>query len=374
MSENPLREMIKPSRLYPLVLIALMFSWWQFYLKPLKEAKIKMSYAKEGYFKTKEKEDIFSAVLSEYKHTVKGKTMGVISYSIHYFDEEDRNMKPQIDSTLEEFNNVFSTYVPTSAISEFNKEGKVEINSWISDLHARTSKIHNLTEGDFDPTVYPLVSFWGFGGDPNEDALKDTSLIDSLTSLVDYAQIEIKNNQLISKINGMKLDYGAVAKGYGVDVVADLLESNGINSYMVEVGGEIRVGNDKPSDDKWILAVEDVNTFERQGRIFINLTDKAMATSGSYRNFRTDSVTGEQYQHTINPRLGIPVRNNLLSVTVITDQCLEADALATGLMVMGSEKAIIFSERNSLDICLIYSENGEMKTYSSEGFKQMTID
>ena len=120
MSENPLKEMFKPSRIYPLAIIGLMFAWWQFYLKPLKTEKIKMYTSSEGYFKTKDKEDIFSASFSAYKHTVKGVTMGVISYTIHYFDEEERNLKPQIDSVLTLFNNTFSTYVPSSAISNFN--------------------------------------------------------------------------------------------------------------------------------------------------------------------------------------------------------------------------------------------------------------
>lgn len=373
MSENQLKEIFKPSRIYPIVIIGLMYGWWKFYLEPLKDTRTRMYYAEEGYFKTKDKEDVFSAIFSEDKHSVKGKTMGVIGYSIHYFDEKDRNMKPQIDSVLQLFNNTFSTYVPTSLISKFNNGNEVNASYWIKDLHDRTLKIYTNTDGLFDPTVKPLVSFWGFGGEPNQNQLKDSTQIDSLLNLVGYNHVVLSDGSLIKKEKGVQLDYGAVAKGYGVDVVADLLEKNGIESYMVEIGGEIKVGQPKPSGEDWTLAIEDVNTYERGGKIYLKLKNQAIATSGNYRNFRIDSISGERYQHTIHPKIGYPVKNTLLSVSVITDYCLEADAYATALMVMGVEEAKKIAELNQLDVCLMYSNKENIEIYQSEGFKNRVL-
>lgn len=373
MSENPLKETFTRARIFPLLLILLMLAWWFFYLKPNQRNQQAAAVYSEGYFKVKEDAGIMAIFKSDYRHTAKGKTMGVISYVVHYYDDEDRNLKPSIDSLLLKFNMTFSTYEPQSIVSQFNRDSRVSTTPWIEDLHQRSSKINQETHGVFDPTIKPLVSFWGFGSTPNQ-LRKDSSYVDSLKALVNYQNIVSKNGYLIKNNPNQLLDYGAIAKGYGVDVVANFLESKGIKSYMVEIGGEIRVGAQKPSEQNWSLAIEDVKEMERSGKIFISLVNSAIATSGNYRNYRIDSLTGTKYQHTIDPRVGYPVKNGLLSVSVITENCLEADAYATALMVMGVEESKLFAEQNNLDICLMYSHQDEVKVYYSSGFQKYVLN
>lgn len=373
MSENPLKDTFTRARMFPLLLILLMLAWWFFYLKPNQQTQQAAAMYSQGYFKVKEDAGIMGIFDSDYRHTAKGKTMGVIGYVIHYYDDQNRNLKPSIDSLLLQFNMTFSTYESESMVSQFNRSSRVLATPWLEDLHHRSTKVNEATQGAFDPTIGPLVSFWGFGSTPNS-LKKDSSMVESLKRLVDYKQIGLENGYLVKKNPNQQLDYSAVAKGYGVDVVARFLESKGIKSYMVEIGGEIRVGAQKPSEEQWVLAIEDVNEMERSGKIFISLINSSIATSGNYRNYRVDSLTGAKYQHTIDPRVGYPVKNELLSVSVITENCLEADAYATALMVMGVEQSKAFAEENNLDVCLIYSDQEEIKVYYSSEFKKYVLN
>lgn len=365
------KKLFRPQPFYILVLILGMFVWHRFMIKPNETIKTNSRYSYEGHFKYKEDVGIFSIFTEPYKHTVKGSTMGKIAYVVHYFDEEERNLKPEIDSLLIEFNEVFSTYIPHSKISIFNSGKNISTNSWMLDLHKRALHIHTNTSGAFDPTIKPLISFWGFGSSPGSTT-RDSAKIAYYKSLVDYTALRVSNDSLIKDNPEIQLDYGAIAKGYAVDLVGDLLASKNITSYMVEIGGEITTGQKKANGKSWELAVEKPIKNTRQPSIFFSMNNLSEATSGNYRNFLTDSITGEKYQHTIDPTTGFPVKNTLLSATVLHEHCLEADAYATALVVMGTEKAISFAKENNLDVCLIYNEgNEEMKYHFSDGFKKL---
>ena len=369
--ESLLKRLFKKSTIYPLALIGLSFLWYQVSIKPNQQEAKNVQYAHEGHFKYKESLGIFEYFTSEYRHTIKGSTMGNIAYVVHYYDDEERNFKPQIDSLLGKFNQTFSTYIPDSKISSFNSKTNIGTNEWIQDLHKRALTIHETSNGVFDPTVKPLISYWGFGSSPLERNY-DSTAIDSIKKLVDYSQIIISDGLMIKKNKLMQLDYGAVAKGYAVDLVGDLLKDHGVTSYIVIIGGEITTGDKKPNENSWNIAIENPTIKNPTALVRASIHNLSTATSGNYRNYKIDSITGEKYQHTIDPISGYPVKNTLLSVTVLHKNCLEADAYATALMVMGTKNAIDFAKRNDLEICLIYNEgNGEMKEYYSEGFKKL---
>jgi len=374
MAQEKPKSLINKKALYPIGLIALMYLWWVIAIKPNDKIIQASRYAHQGHFQYKEETSIFSYFTSEDRHTLKGFTMGSISYQIHYFDEQDRNLKPEIDSLLNEFLQTFSTYEESSLVSQFNKNHSSQINEWWINLHNRALKVHEETSGAFDPTIKPLLSYWGFGSSP-EDFNPNDSIIDSLKNLVDYKSIKVKDDSIFAMKPWMQLDYGAIAKGYALDLVADLLSKKGIESYMIEIGGELSVGANKPNGEQWKLAIEDPKENARTPLILLSIEHKSMATSGNYRNYRVDPNTGEKYQHTINPNDGRPVRNNLLSISVLHDKCLEADAYATGLMVMGTENAIAFAQEHKLEICLIYSdEEGNLQYYYSPEFKKTLND
>jgi thiamine biosynthesis lipoprotein len=219
----------------------------------------------------------------------------------------------------------------------------------------------------FDPTVGPIVNAWGFG--PDKSMVPDSSRVDSLKVLVGFEKIDFDDTKVCKSIPGVKLDFSAIAKGYAVDVVADYLVDKGINDLLVEIGGEIVCRGSKPGDAPWITAIEDptVEVYEREILAVVELHDKAVATSGNYRNYYVRD--GRTYAHTIDPSTGYPVFHELLSASVFAENCMIADAYATAFMVVGLEKAKeILKQDEALDAYLIYTgDDGEIKTFVTEG-------
>lgn len=313
---------------------------------------------------------------------IKGKTMGT-TYTVTYQDVEQINYKSQIDSLLIAINQEVSTYIPDADISIFNQKTDKEFTvSLLNNPHfvanlLASEKIYQQTEGQFDPTVMPLVNYWGFGytekrAVTNIDHLK----IDSLLTIVGFDKLAIEvttdNNYVISKQNPkMQLDFSAIAKGYAVDAVGTFLSNNGIENYFVEIGGETVCKGKSPRGDLWILGI---STPSKDAAItdieqILNITDKGLATSGNYRNYHT-ADDGSIYAHTINPKTGFPEKSNLLSVTVVADNCMTADAFATAFMVMGKDAAIELAETlPNIEIYLIFGdENGTMNTFYTDRF------
>jgi FAD:protein FMN transferase len=303
------------------------------------------------------------------KMVISGNTMGT-TYRIVYLDDEKRDFKNQIDSLLVVFNQSLSTYIPTSELSQFNKGDSLlyELPYFYPILQA-SKIVFEKTGGAFDPTVGPLVNLWGFG--PTGPQLQDSVNIDQQLRLVNFNAIVFDNVQVKKKDSKMYLDFSAIAKGYGVDVVAEFLSLQGIDNYLVEIGGELVAKGVNENGELWKVGI---NRPEEEGKAdeilsIIALNNSALATSGNYRNFY--EIDDQKFSHTINPATGRPVRHSLLSATVVAKDCMTADAYATALMVMGVENGIALQEREKdFEIFLIYSdESGAYKTFASEGIK-----
>jgi len=301
-----------------------------------------------------------------------GRTMGPIAYNIKYLDSDERNYQLEVDSLLQAFNQSLSTYIPSSEISRFNSSDRFEFESGYFFPVLQLSKtIHQLTGGAFDPTVGPLVNAWGFG--PGEKRTIDSLNIDSLKALVGFEKVSFDKSQVSKAVEGLQLDFSAIAKGYAVDVVGEFLEARGVNDYMVEIGGEVRCRGQNPEGKTWRIGIEEPTLEEEERGLFatVILEERSLATSGNYRNFY--ELDGKKYVHTISPFTGEPVQHSLLSASVFSKSCITADALATGFMVLGLERSLeIVNQLDSVDAYFIYADDeGELQTMATEGIEKM---
>ncbi|MDN3204327.1 FAD:protein FMN transferase [Algoriphagus sediminis] len=303
------------------------------------------------------------------KISLNGQTMGT-TYNVTYLDDSGRDFKVQIDSVLEVFNLSLSTYIPTSEISRFNQNDTLVYEyPFMYPILNRSKEIYEETGGAFDPTVGPLVNIWGFG--PGGPEMKDSVDIRKMVNSVGFDKITFDETQLTKSDSAIYLDFSAIAKGYGVDVVAKFLSDKGIQNYLVEIGGDLAAKGVNDKGELWKLGVNRPNEESSSSDIYniVALQDKGMATSGNYRNFYVrDSV---MISHTIDPKTGYPVRHGLLSATVIAADCMTADAYATAMMVMGTEKAIELDERlDEIEVFLIYGDgDGGYESFASESLK-----
>ncbi len=268
------------------------------------------------------------------------------------------------------FNRSLSTYDNESIISRFNQnDPEVLADQYFSICFERAYEISQLTQGAFDMTVAPLVNVWGFGFTQKDSVYPE--LIDSLLQFTGYEKVSLSEGKLIKDDPRIMLDASAIAKGLGVDVVSDFLESKGVVNYLVEIGGELRCKGVNKKGVDWTVGIDKPieNLMERELQVVLNLTNSAMATSGNYRQFYVED--GVKYSHTIDPRSGYPVRHSLLSATVIASDCMTADAYATAFMVLGLEKTKqLVEEDPNLEAYLIYSdENDEIATWVSVGMQ-----
>jgi len=305
--------------------------------------------------------------------TIPGTTMGT-TYQIKFLGRVERDLKPEIDSLLESFNQSLSTYIPESEISRFNADTVFYFDlPFFLPVLKESKRIFNATGGAFDPTVMPLVRAWGFG--PDKPELPDSSKIDSLLEFIGFEKISFDENKVVKSFQGVELDLSAVAKGYAVDVVAELLTDKGIENYFIEIGGEVICKGVNDRGGPWKVGIEDptIEIVERSAKAIIELKDRAMATSGNYRNYYI--IDGVKYSHTIDPESGFPVQHQLLSATVFASRCITADAFATAFMVVGIEKSKKILEKNSeIDGFLIYIDRqGKLMTYASPGVGKIEI-
>lgn len=294
-------------------------------------------------------------------------------YAVTYFDDKGRVFQPQIDSLLESFDMSVSMWEPNSVISRINRgEEEVCCDSVFINIYFLARTIAEESDGAFDYTVGPLVNAWGFGFEDRQKI--DRALVDSLLTLVDYRYVTLAGDRIIMEKPGIRFDFNAIAQGYSVDLVGAFLSSRGITNYLVDIGGEVLAVGEKPREGKWVVGIEkpaEDELSERQLQVTVNLKDRAMATSGSYRKFYEED--GVRYSHTIDPSTGYPVTHTLLSVSVVTGDCGTADAWATAFMVMGVERSKeVLTGRNDLDAYFIYSgEDGSMQTFATEGMKKI---
>lgn len=303
------------------------------------------------------------------KVTLNGNTMGT-TYNITYLDPSERDFQVSIDSLLLVFNQSLSTYIPDSELSKFNQGDTLFFGlPYFLPVLQSSKEVYEITGGAFDPTVGPLVNLWGFG--PTGPQLKDSVNIDGMLELVGFNKISFDSASVRKSKPGMYLDFSAIAKGYGVDVVAEFLQGKGIENLLVEIGGELVARGVNEKGELWKVGINRPEELGRADELYsiVALDNKAMATSGNYRNYY--EAGGVKISHTINPATGRPVNHNLLSATVLAGDCMTADAYATALMVMGTEKAIELQKSQSLfEVFLIYNDStGQLKSYASEGLK-----
>jgi len=300
-----------------------------------------------------------------------GATQGTY-YAITYYSDDSVNLQPSIDSLLHRFDSTASTYKPNSIISRLNNnDTAVKADEMFVNIFKKAMEVSEATNGAFDITVGPLVTAWGFG---LKNRMKmNQHIVDSLMPLIGYRKIELENGKLIKTDSRICIDYNAIAQGYAVDVVGAFLESKGIQSFLIDIGGEVLARRTKPGGEKWNVAIEVPTKNADEGRSIqtvASLQDMAISTSGSYRKYYEEN--GVRYSHTIDPHNGYPVKHSLLSVSVVAHDCMTADAYATALMVMGVEKGKLFLEKHPrLDAYFIYSSaDSSLKTYYTKGFEK----
>lgn len=310
--------------------------------------------------------------------TVHGDTMGT-TYSVTYSAVGGPSYQSQLDSILAQINQEVSTYIPNSTISVFNRtKGGISLGNdtpHFMENWEESASIYELTDGYFDPSVMPLVNYWGFGYTEKHPIFSVDSLaIDTMMSYVGLNNIRYDNetNQLLKSDGREQLDFSAIAKGYAVDALGRFLESQGISNYLVEIGGEIVAKGVNKRGVPWTIAI---NTPEEDAGLtdaikFISVSGKALASSGNYRNFY--DIDGIKYGHTINPKSGYPFMSSLLGVTVITDKCIRADAFATALMSMGFPEALEWVKvREDVEACFFIGRDDQtIQTIYSDGFIQ----
>lgn len=305
---------------------------------------------------------------------ITGTTMGTIAYNIKYLDQDKRNFKAEIDSLLVDFNQALSTYIPNSEISVLNRENQVSFGfPYFSQVLQASAEVYKKSGGAFDPTIGQLIDAWGFGD--GGLIAPDSAQVDSLLNLVGFDKISFDERGVRTEVKGLKLNFSAVAKGQAIDVVGDYLTSQGVQDYMVEIGGEVRAIGKNKDGEYWIIGIE-VPDEQRIGGLFdaVRLRNQGMATSGNYRNFRV-LEDGRKVAHTIDPKTGYPKMQTLLSATVFAPNCMYADAYATACLAMGLEDAreLILND-NSLEAYFIYAgDDGKMQTYISPGMKDQVV-
>lgn len=299
---------------------------------------------------------------------ISGTKMGT-SYNITVVADQPApaDLEQRIEAALDFIDQSMSTYKADSEISHFNAQSVAEpqmISPQFADVLDVSKLIWEQSAGAFDPTVGPLVDLWGFGPVPTDDLVPSDEQIAQALATVGYQHLSI-DMQIISKAAPIRLDLSAVAKGYAVDQVADLLEMLALPDYLVEIGGEMRLGGSNPKGQPWRIAVEMPAVIPQVQRV-IAAHDVAIATSGDYRNyFEQDGV---RYSHTIDPRTGKPIGHSLASVTVVAETCAEADAWATALMVLGEEQGMVLAEELGLAIYMLVKDGEGFKALSSAAF------
>lgn len=299
---------------------------------------------------------------------VSGPVFGT-SYSVIYNSQIDYTK--QFDSLFSVVNQSMSTYIPDSNISKLNRNEDVTMDLHFEKVFSASKDIYQATEGAFDPTIGDVVNAWSFGADKNK-FLTDSITIDSLIRFVGFDKVTLVDGK-VNKQPQTYMEFNAIAKGYGVDVIADFLEDKNITNYLVEIGGEIRAsGMNMEKKSPWRVGL-DQPRFDGEQSVLkgISLANVGMATSGTYRKFKMDD-NGNRYAHIINTKTGYPTKTNILSVSVMAEDCMTADAYATAFQAMGIEKVTEFLKSHpELKVFLVFeNDNKEFETLNLNGFPE----
>ena len=304
--------------------------------------------------------------------TNEGLVFGTV-YKITYQHNDD--LHKEIKEVLMDVDNALSPYNQNSIISKINHNQDTTLNEHFTHVFNLAQKISAETDGAFDISVAPLVNAWGFGFKHSIEIKPET--IDSIRQFVGYQKIQINNGKIVKEDDRLMLDCSSIAKGYGVDRVANFLKSKGVKHYMVDIGGEVALKGKNSRMKTWRIGInkpiEDSLSINQELQTILEISDIGMATSGNYRKFYYKD--GKKYAHTIDPRLGHPIQHNILSATVIASDCTTADAYATAFMVMGLEKSKAFCEEHpELTAYFICSGEGDSHyIYYTPGMERFIV-
>ncbi|SFC35928.1 FAD:protein FMN transferase [Pseudoalteromonas denitrificans] len=305
---------------------------------------------------------------------LQGKTMGT-TFTVKVFVPNSQvrslNLFSDVQDLLANINQSMSTYIDDSEISRFNRLDANTIFPISNDFRTVMSesiRLGNSTK-TLDVTMGPLIDLWGFGPDKMPTKVPSESDLTAIQTRMGIDKLSLSKAGLTKSVQELELSLSAIAKGFGVDKVAQLLEENGFTNYMVEIGGELRLSGKKPNGDLWAIAIEqpDPTLMQRAVHRTLKLGTISVATSGDYRIFY--ELDGTTYAHIISPETGKPIKQDLVSVTVLHPSSMTADALATALTVMGTEKAKVYAQDNDLAVYLISKTSDGLQTYSSPKFE-----
>ncbi|QNJ96878.1 FAD:protein FMN transferase [Constantimarinum furrinae] len=302
------------------------------------------------------------------------------TYSIQYYPKTSFDAEKGIDSVIYAVNKSVSTYLPNSDISKINAgDSSMVVDAIFKDVFLISEEVHKKSFGYFDPTVGVLRNAYGFG-DAAPISEIDKATLDSLMKFVGFQKVKLLSDGRISKEHPeIYFDFNAVAKGYGIDLIGAYLQKNGVDNFLIELGGEILArGKNLSKNESWVVGVESVDSDLQNRKITkaLHLKNKAMASSGNYRKFRIDSVTGKKYVHTINPLSGSAMQSDVTSATVIANSCALADAYATAFMALGLERSKeVLGSLPELDAYLTYSDSiGTHQSFITKGFSALLLD
>jgi thiamine biosynthesis lipoprotein len=293
------------------------------------------------------------------------------TYHLVYESPNGKDLHPQVLLSLDSVNRSLSTYDPASVISRFNTSEKgVPTDDFFNTVFGAAKVVTEASNGAFDMTVAPLVNAWGFGFTNKQ--IMTPERIDSLRNLVGMQYVHLKKDSVVRSRPGVMLDASAIAKGFGVDVAAATLSRMGCTNYMVEIGGEVIASGHNPKNKKWRIGIDkpipDPRAVDRQLQLILEVSGRAVATSGNYRQFYIDE-TGTKLAHTIDPATGRPVQHSLLSATILAKDCMHADAYATACMVLGLEKSIqLLNKHPEMEACFIFDTQEGTKVSWTDGF------
>ncbi len=295
------------------------------------------------------------------------------TYHIKYQYQEP--LGQQIQAVLDSFDLSLNPFNKESIISKVNNNQEVDADDWFIAVFNKAQEVSEASNGAFDITCAPFVNLWGFGFSRADSVTP--AIIDSMKAYVGYRKVRLNGRKVIKDDPRILLNASAIAKGYSCDVVAQLLDSYGIENYMIEIGGEVRAKGKNPHDTCWRIEItqpdDDPSGLQKERQEIVQISDLSLATSGNYRNFYIKE--GKKYAHTIDPTTGYPAEQNLLSATVIAKDCMTADAYATAFMTMGLEKACVLGDRiPDLAYYFVYSdENGNHRVKMSSNMESHLV-
>ena len=309
---------------------------------------------------------------------ISGETMGTTYHIriVSWFYQSHAGLKAEIETRLDEINQSMSTYMKESEISRFNKFQNPDEKFFISDDFFQVMKvadtIYRLTEGAWDGTVKPLVDLWGFGNTGEKKQIPTLDEIDRRLLDIGFDKIEISDKKyLVKKKASISLDLSSIAKGYAVDAIARLIQKKGIKDFLVEIGGEVYASGKKKNGSHWRIGINNPRKNASLDQVYkiVKLSDRAMATSGDYRNFF--EIDGRRYAHVLNPKSGYPVENGVVSVSILAATCAFADGLATAVVVLGREKGIQLINRvyGVEGMIIVQQTDGTFIDFFSDGFE-----